>query len=148
MQLILWRHADAEMSAPDKSRHLSALGVEQARGMAAWLKPRLPENLRILVSPALRTRETADALQMNYVMTNELYTETDSDALLRLAAWPEGASDVLLIGHQPMLGELAARVVTGQAHAWDIDKASVWWFESRRVPGHATVKAVLSPALL
>ena len=55
MELILWRHAEAEDGAPDIARELTAKGHKQATKMAEFLRPRLPENTRILVSPARRT---------------------------------------------------------------------------------------------
>ena len=60
MDLILWRHADAEPGEPDLDRPLTAKGVRQAERMAAWLDGHLPDGCRILVSrrtrPADRTR--------------------------------------------------------------------------------------------
>ena len=52
MDLILWRHADAQDGNPDLERPLTAKGRLQARKMAAWLNQRMPQEARILVSPA------------------------------------------------------------------------------------------------
>jgi phosphohistidine phosphatase len=51
MDLILWRHADAEGGSPDSERRLTERGREQARRVAAWLKARLPRGCEVLVSP-------------------------------------------------------------------------------------------------
>ena len=59
MELILWRHAEAEDGIPDAKRPLTERGQKQARKMAKWLRKRLPEDTRIIVSPALRCRQTA-----------------------------------------------------------------------------------------
>ena len=69
MDLILWRHAEAEdggIGIADSQRHLTARGEKQAREMAQWLKPRLPKKLRVLVSPAERTQQTARALALPF----------------------------------------------------------------------------------
>ena len=62
MDLILWRHAEAEDGSPDAKRKLTARGRKQAKQIARWLKPRLPADARIVVSPALRAVQTAEAL--------------------------------------------------------------------------------------
>jgi phosphohistidine phosphatase len=38
MELILWRHAEAEDGIPDMARELTSKGKKQAKHMAAWLK--------------------------------------------------------------------------------------------------------------
>ena len=37
MDLILWRHAEAEVGSDDLARRLTVRGAKQARQMAAWL---------------------------------------------------------------------------------------------------------------
>lgn len=59
MDLILWRHAEAEPGEPDLERALTAKGQRQARRMADWLGSQLPDSCRILASPALRCLQTA-----------------------------------------------------------------------------------------
>ena len=69
MNLILWRHADAEDGAPgrpDDARRLTARGEKQAKRMAAWLKGQLPERAQVLVSPARRAQQTAQALTKKF----------------------------------------------------------------------------------
>jgi phosphohistidine phosphatase len=146
VQLILWRHADAYNGAPDQARALSPLGRTQARDMAAWLKPRLPADMRILVSPAVRTRQTADALEIPYDVVPGLYNPVNGDAVLDAAGWPDATSPVLIVGHQPVLGEAAARLLTSQPLSWHIDKACLWWFAGEA--GFAQLFAVMGPDLL
>ncbi|TMH80217.1 MAG: hypothetical protein E6H51_02120 [Betaproteobacteria bacterium] len=69
MDLILWRHAEAEAGGPDSARKLTEHGQEQARRIAAWLKPRLPGNCEILVSPAARAQQTVQALGVAFMTT-------------------------------------------------------------------------------
>ena len=62
MELILWRHAEAEVGEPDLGRKLTARGDKQARRVAQWLHGQLPDSARILTSPAERALQTAQAL--------------------------------------------------------------------------------------
>ena len=65
MDLILWRHADAREAREgedDLARPLTSRGEKHAKRMAEWMNQFLPESTRILVSPSVRTRQTADAL--------------------------------------------------------------------------------------
>ncbi|MES2562017.1 MAG: histidine phosphatase family protein, partial [Pseudomonadota bacterium] len=68
MELVLWRHAEAEESADDAARRLTAKGVRQAHRMAAWLNTRLSKDATMIVSPAQRARETALALSRKSVI--------------------------------------------------------------------------------
>jgi len=38
---------------------------------------------------------------------------------------------VLLVGHQPALGELASLLLTGREAPWTIRKGAVWWLRHR-----------------
>ncbi|HSO07654.1 MAG TPA: histidine phosphatase family protein, partial [Pelomicrobium sp.] len=67
MDLILWRHAEAEDGVPDLARKLTPKGVKQAKRIAKWLRPRLPADTRVIVSPARRALQTAEALGMECV---------------------------------------------------------------------------------
>jgi len=64
MDLLLWRHAEAEDTAPggDLGRALTARGRAQAERVAAWLGERLPDDAHILVSPAKRCQQTVAPL--------------------------------------------------------------------------------------
>lgn len=65
MDLILWRHADADdwvEGCDDMERSLTPRGLKQAARMATWLDRQLPEGTRVLCSPARRCQQTATAL--------------------------------------------------------------------------------------
>jgi phosphohistidine phosphatase len=72
MDLILWRHADAEPGEPDLARPLTAKGIKQAERVAGWLDGRLPDGCRILVSPADRAKQTALPLKRKFRVVDEL----------------------------------------------------------------------------
>ena len=72
MELILWRHAEAEDGFPDEERALTPQGIAQADKMAAWLKAHMPQDIKILVSPAKRAQQTAGALHLPFTTVDEL----------------------------------------------------------------------------
>jgi phosphohistidine phosphatase len=156
MDLILWRHAEAEEAdgrSPDTKRRLTARGEKQARKMAAWLKERLPAKTRILVSPAERTQQTAHALGQAFELEPRVGVGADAADLIAAADWPNGGgsrSAVVIVGHQPTLGRLAALLLSGTEADWAIKKGAVWWFSSRERDGGAqtALRGVINPELL
>jgi len=57
MNLILWRHAEAEdQAASDLVRQLTPRGRKQAQAMAKWLRSRIDEDAVFLASPSLPGR--------------------------------------------------------------------------------------------
>ena len=147
MDLILWRHADAEPGDPDIERPLTAKGVRQAERMAAWLDGHLPDRCRILVSPAERAQQTARALGRSFKTVPELAPGATAAAVLAIAGWPDAREARLIVGHQPTLGETAALLLSGNDAAWGMRKAAVWWLSNRaREQGaHVVLKAVIGP---
>lgn len=131
MELILWRHAEAEEGPHDLERALTGRGRKQAARMADWLTPRLPPDIRILASPAIRTRQTAQALGRDYAVEPALAPGATAAAVLAAAGWPEAAHPVLVVGHQPTLGRIAARLLAGTEGDVSVKKAGVWWFQCR-----------------
>ncbi len=135
MDLILWRHAEAE-DAPDGgddlTRALTSRGEKQAARMAAWLDRQLPEGLRVLASPARRTEQTANALGRKFKMRAELLPGGSVEDLLELAQWPRAKGAVLIVGHQPVLGQTIAQLLELQAAECAVRKGAVWWLRQRQ----------------
>ena len=151
MDLLLWRHAEAEDGIPDLKRILTPRGEKQAAQMAEWLKKHAPKNLRILVSPAVRCQQTAKALGLPFETEKRLGTDGDAAHLLTAVGWPDGqgASAVLVVGHQPTLGKTAALLLAGTEDNWPIKKGAVWWFSNRTRQGESqTILRVAIPAEL
>jgi phosphohistidine phosphatase len=146
MELILWRHADAEDGLDDDERKLTGKGLKQAERMATWLRPLLPSDVSILVSPALRAQQTAEALSRKFQTTRAVGTAASPEAVLEAAGWPAGKSAVV-VGHQPTLGQTAALLMTGKTAAWSVKKGAIWWFVAREREGRNTVllRTVLAP---
>ena len=147
MNLLLWRHADAEDGAPgrsDEERRLTAKGEKQAKRMAGWLEKQLPAEVRVLASPAKRAQQTAQALTRKFETTAEVGTGAGPESVLKAAGWPRGDGTVLVVGHQPTLGQAAALALEGRPADWSLKKGAVWWLESRP-RGDVVVRAVLAP---
>ncbi|HEY8245448.1 MAG TPA: phosphohistidine phosphatase SixA [Casimicrobiaceae bacterium] len=150
MDLILWRHAEAEPGEPDLGRRLTSKGLKQAERIAAWLEPRLPDTTRILVSPAARSEQTALALGRKYKTVDEIAPGASAAAVLAVAGWPDSREPVLVVGHQPTLGEVAAMLLAGAEASWSIKKGAVWWLSNRTREGDAGVvlKVAIGPDLV
>jgi phosphohistidine phosphatase len=130
--LILWRHADAEMANiaigvdGDMARELTLKGKQQAKVMAHWLQAHLPKNLLLLSSPAVRAFETAEALKYNINVHQALKPgATLQDVLSVLENIKSPTQNLLIVGHQPWLGLLVAHL-TGGADM-HIKKGAIWW---------------------
>ncbi|MCM5679527.1 phosphohistidine phosphatase SixA [Schlegelella sp. S2-27] len=157
MDLILWRHAEAQMLRPEKDtpeedlqRALTAKGERQATRMAEWLNQRLAQSTRVLVSPAVRTQQTAQALGRPFKTVATLAPGAEVDAILQAARWPDGSEPVLIIGHQPTLGMVASQLLSCEPQPWAIKKGAVWWLRQRVREGEDQVvlQAVQSPDCL
>lgn len=132
--LILWRHAEAEerrAGLADAGRRLTPKGERQAHDMAQWLKRRLPKNVRILVSPTERTQMTAHALGMPFEIEEGIGPDAAPAGLLKAAGWPDRGGSVLVVGHQPTLGRVAALLLSGEEADWAMKKGAAWWFAGR-----------------
>lgn len=153
MDLILWRHAEAfEMREvqDDLDRALTPKGERQAQRMAAWLNRQLPSSTRVMASPARRAQQTADALERKFKTVPALGPDATVEALLHSVRWPEAREPVLVVGHQPTLGLVAAYLLSGQPQAWSVRKGGVWWLRARqRETGlQVALQAVLGPEQL
>lgn len=150
MDLILWRHADAVDGVPDMERALTAKGLKQAAQMAAWLNARLPDDALILVSPANRAMQTAQALGRPLQTVKKIAPGADAMTLLLAAGWPEAGGTVVVVGHQPSLGQTASLLLCGAESDLSVKKAGLWWLTNRvRQENQQTlVRAVMTPELV
>jgi phosphohistidine phosphatase len=144
MDLILWRHAEAEEleatdgeGMDDLSRRLTPRGDKQAARMAAWLDRQLPEGVRIWCSPAVRTEQTVLALGRKYRVREELAPDRSADDLLQLVQWPDARQPALVVGHQPTLGRVVARLLQMTEPECAVRKGSLWWLRQREKNGQA-----------
>ncbi|MGE5617145.1 MAG: phosphohistidine phosphatase SixA [Bacillota bacterium] len=149
MQLILWRHADAEDAdgKPDFDRRLTKKGRKQAERMAEWLRPRLSREWRILASPAVRALETVESLAMDFDKSDDVGLAATPHSVLRAAGWPHGKMSVVVVGHQPTLGQVAAMLLEGSEGDVAMKKGAIWWFATRERDGElqTLLQAVTNP---
>ena len=142
VDLILWRHADAreaQAGTLDHDRPLTAKGERQAAKMARWLNLHLPDGARVLVSPTLRTMQTAQGLERRRRVLQELGPEETVDALLHAARWPDAREPVVVVGHQPTLGLTAAYLLAGVTQSWPVRKGALWWIKRREREGRVEI---------
>lgn len=147
MDLILWRHAQAEAGDADFERALTPHGRKQAAKMSAWLDRSLPESCRIFSSPTVRTVQTAEALGRKFKILDALGPMATPQSILELAGWPDGRVPVMVIGHQPWLGQVASLLLTGTVQNWTVKKSNAWWISNRqREDGNEVyLRAVFAP---
>jgi len=158
MNLILWRHAEAEdlphalslSRSADLQRPLTRRGRKQAEGMAAWLRAQLPPNTRVVCSPATRARETAAALSGHAETLPALAPGANARAVLAAVDWPNGAEHLVVVGHQPWIGHVASLLMTGTELGWSVRKSGVWWLNGRTRDSaeQVVLRAVIDPELL
>jgi len=145
MDLILWRHAEAEEGSPDSARKLTAHGREQARRIAAWLRPRLPRRCEVLVSPAVRAQQTALALGVPFLTSPAVGPDAAAAAVIAAVDWPARSRTTMIVGHQPTLGRVAATLLSDTQADWDIGKGALWWL--RHSGGETRLFAAIDPEL-
>ena len=157
MDLILWRHAEAEdwlldddTPELDLNRSLTPRGEKQAARMAAWLDRQLPEGARILVSPARRCEQTVLALGRKYKVRAEIAPDATPAQLLELVQWPNNKYPVLVIGHQPTLGQTIAQLLALKENECAVKKGAVWWLRNRERDGNSqtVIVTVQSPEVM
>ena len=145
MDLILWRHAEAEEGGADLERPLTAKGRKQAERVAQWLQQRLPGKFVVVASPAARAQQTAEALTVKFRTAKNLAPGAQVKDILEAAGWPDHKVAVVLVGHQPDLGRAVAYLVSGQESECRIKKGGFWWVSNKN---ELIVRAVVSPDLL
>ncbi|MBP9931892.1 MAG: histidine phosphatase family protein [Rhodoferax sp.] len=134
MDLILWRHAEAieaEGPIPDADRELTARGLKHALEVAEWLRRQRLPKVAVLSSPTRRALQTAETLGLPVKVKKQLGIGATTPDLLAAADWPDHPGAIILVGHQPSLGRLAALLLAGTEADWTIKKAGIWWFSNR-----------------
>ena len=145
MQLIVWRHCDAEAGVPDALRRLTARGRSEAALMARWLSSRLPADARVLVSPAKRAQQTAAALGRAFETVAELAPGAAVGDVLQAAGWPAGRT-TLVVGHEPTLGEVVAQLLRNESALRPLPKGGVVWLVQAEIASPAVLHLAADPA--
>lgn len=147
MNIILWRHATAEDTFPDHDRDLTTKGELQAQKMGQWLRRNLTGTLLTLVSPSKRTLQTAKWFSEDVHLHPSVKVSSKTEQILELIEYPPQATDnLVIVAHQPFLGEVASRLLTGSNHPIKVNKGSIWWFIHKHGTYH--LHTVINPDLL
>jgi phosphohistidine phosphatase len=149
MDLIVWRHAEAEDGVPDLERKLTPKGRKQAERVAQWLLQRLPARFAVIASPAARAQQTAEALGVPVKTDRTLAPGATPQAIMAACGWPDYRSAAVVVGHQPDLGRAVAELL-GARGSFSIKKGGLWWISNRvrDEKDQTVVRAVVSPDLL
>jgi phosphohistidine phosphatase len=120
VRLYLVRHAEAASGEPDDLRPLTAAGRKTARALGAQLAAEGARPDAVLSSPLLRARETAAEL------CRALGCKAEADERLAPGATADDVraavagrgDEVVVVGHQPDCGEIAAELSGGPQPAF------------------------------
>ncbi|WP_040660320.1 SixA phosphatase family protein [Neisseria shayeganii] len=154
MNLILWRHAEAEEGHDDLQRRLTEKGHAQAQAAARWLRGYLPEHAEVWASEALRSQETAAALGLPYRIVPALNPVNAVEKLPALLHSCRSRDCIVWVGHQPWIGQLCAYLLNRrwtEEPYWSVKKSGIWWFElhfDAECRPQAKLKAAVTPQML
>lgn len=176
--IIIWRHAEAEIAQVDPTknhsgkndsgendavRELTHKGRGQAKRMAHWLKKHLPDATMLICSPALRALQTAEALDYKIQLQDALKPDASlTEVLSALAkvqnqqATKKPQQNILIVGHQPCMGQLVAYLLDSslldssaddaeklkRENNTSIKKGAVWWLRLDSADDHLTTNRV------
>ncbi len=150
--LFIWRHADAgtplDDAEADFHRQLSGKGRKQAQAAARWLQAVAGPQLTLLSSPAPRAWQTASFAGPPSRLDDLAPGQPVAAARAALrACWPQPGGPVVLVGHQPQLGELISSLLGPQPFALTLRKAGIWAlrYRAEREPA-VVVVSVRDPA--
>ena len=159
INLFIWRHAEAEDLSPDLARPLTAKGQKDAARVAKALAKKLDEKSCIVCSPSVRTKQTVEPLvariSLEVTIDQRLAPGADVDDVLdvlehTITTCNDDGPTIVLVGHQPWVGQLARRLLTDSRGDLSVKKAAAWWLVRRSRDGSTewTLRAVLDPDLV
>ena len=160
MKLLIVRHADAgdreefaKTGKPDELRPLSDKGRKQMKGAAEGLRSLVPKVDLVATSPYTRAVQTAKIVADAYGEVEEETTATlePESAPEDLEAWL-GDHDlvdvVILVGHEPHLGEIVTWLMTGRGEShveFRKGGAALLEFPDLVKKGHGTLRWLMGP---
>lgn len=157
MELYIVRHAiaaDAERGQEDSERPLTEQGRERFVNAVRGMRRLDLTFERVMYSPWKRAHQTAKLLEPIVYGprdATELLCQPPSEALLETLQSHASEGPLVLVGHQPWLGELIAWLMTGDAaqhELIDLKKGSLVWLSGEPSPGGMHLRAYLTPRVL
>ena len=159
VQLYLIRHAIAaergDAYPDDAKRPLTPDGISRMRKQAKGLNA-LGVTLDLIISsPLVRTRQTAeivaDALDAkpDVILSDALAPDGTADAVIQALSKHAKKRALALVGHEPNVGELAARMI-GATRPLEFRKGGVCRIDFETLPpkGAGSLRYFLPPRLL
>jgi phosphohistidine phosphatase len=121
MKLYLVRHGEASPRASDSQSPLSEKGTLEVKRLADFLA-KIPVTISFIFhSEKLRAKQTAEILAAGIQFSGAMEQRSDlnpMDSVLPIANEMKQASqDIMLVGHMPFMGMLAAKLVTGNENS-------------------------------
>lgn len=162
MELLIIRHAiaferNSRRWREDSERPLSPAGIRRARKAAAGLKVITDPPDRLLTSPLLRARQTAQILTEvagwpQAELAAELTPDKPPRALFSVLSRGRTSGRVAVVGHQPALGKLLAACLLEDSGSLSIEMkknaVACVSFQGAARPGHAALQWLATPRML
>ncbi len=160
MRIILFRHAPAEARDPERwpddlLRPLTSRGESRGRRAARGVLRLEPGVTRVLTSPALRALDTAMLLSLELEPAHKPRTLASLAPggawreTLRALAHEPADSVVVLVGHEPDLGQLAGVLLFGAPATLPLKKAGACSIDAEAPEsGAGRLRWFLAPATL
>lgn len=122
--LILMRHAKSDYPAgvPDRERPLSSRGERDALAASAWLRSAFPVIDEVVLSPAMRARQTWAVLEPSLGARSmridpRVYEEWGAHLPAVLADMDPMSRTAMIVGHNPGVEEFALALCRGDGPA-------------------------------
>lgn len=152
-EIIFWRHAEAHEADADQddlSRKLTVKGQRQAERVAFWMDRNLPQQCKVFVSEAKRAQQTARCLPRKHKTLADLNPEATRQKVLAAVGWGSQTEPIVVIGHQPWIGECIHWLLMDGTAPLAVRKGAVWWLQSRARDdtSEIIVRAVITPELM
>lgn len=153
-EIIFWRHAEAhdvDEGQSDLDRKLTVKGQRQAERVAFWLDRNLPQQCKVFVSQAKRAQQTARCLPRKHKTLVELNPDARPDGVLAAVGWGAQTEPIVIIGHQPWIGECIHWLLMEAVAPMTVRRGAVWWLQSRvreELAQEVILRAVATPELL
>jgi len=159
MILYIVRHAIAAQGAAgqaDEDRELTQEGIEKMKKAAAGLRAVEAIPVIVLSSPLVRARQTAGILieafdgKPSLKLIPALAPAGNRSDLYKEIRKHEGADGIMLVGHQPSLGQIASEVAWGSSDSpLELKKGGACAIEIERLaPPRGTLLWLMPPAVL